>query len=67
MDNSWIRVFPSHLCPSIKLPENNWENNGLLLKILLFFSLQRKKYKVFYMNIQVKDIEVWMSQACLGK
>ena len=64
MDNSWIRVFPPHLCPFIKLPENNWENNGLLLKILLFFSLQGKKRKVFYMNIQVKNLEVWMSQAC---
>ena len=68
MDNSWIRVFPSDLCPSIKLPENNWENNSLLLKIPLFFQPSRKKtHNVFHINIQAKDFEVWMSQACLGK
>ena len=45
MDNSWIKVFQSHLCPSIKLPENNWENNSLLLKILLssYFSAFKGK------------------------
>ena len=63
MDNSWIRVFPSHLCPSIKLPGNNWENNSLLLKVPLFFNLQGKTHNVFHMNIQVKDFEVSMSQA----
>ena len=67
MDNSWIRVFPSHLCPSIKLPEKNWENSSLLLKITLSFDLQGKTHDVFHMNIQVKDFEVSMSQACLGK
>ena len=42
MNNSWIRVFPSHLFPSIKLPESNWENNSLLLKILYFSTFREK-------------------------
>ena len=58
---------PSHLCPFIKLPENNCESNSLLLKVPLFFQASRKKTSVFHMNIQVKDFEVWMSHACLGK
>ena len=32
----------------------------------LLFNLQGKTH-VFHMNVQVKDFEVWMSQACLGK
>ena len=44
MNNSWIRVFPSHLFPSIKLPESNSENISLLcLNSLLYFSTFREK------------------------
>ena len=44
MNNSWIRVFPSHLFPSIKLPESNSENNSLLcVNSLLYFSTFREK------------------------
>ena len=70
MNNSWIRVFPSHLFSSIKLPESHSENNSLLYVIsFLYFSTFREKpmHNVFHMNVQVKDFEVWMSQACLGK
>ena len=68
MNNSWIRVFPSHLFRSIKLPESNSENNSLLcVNTLLYFSTFREKPIMFHMNVQVKDFEVWMSQACLRK
>ena len=31
------------------------------------FQPSGKTHNVFHMNVQVKDFEVWMSQACLGK
>ena len=68
MNNSWTRVFSSHLFPSVKLSESNSENNSLLcVNSLTTFQPSGKTHNVFHMNVQVKDFEVWMSQACLGK
>ena len=33
----------------------------------IFQPSRKKTHNVFYMNIQIKDFEGWMSQACLVK